>query len=221
MREPVTPTRPSAPETPAGLGAERSPREEHPRKGLTKPERAGAIMAAEPPSRRAAEPPSRRAAEPPSRRAAEPPSRRAAEPPAMSPSGAWRRRARRPSSPPDAPAGRGLASRRRALSSDRPGPRAARSLRRVLASALLALALLAGLPAGAQAQPTVGFSASTASVWEDAGSIDLTLTLSPAQATDVEVIVKTVPNTASHPRHLAPAVVGDGGGHHRQHAHHP
>ena len=119
----------------------------------------------------------------------------------MSPSGAWRRRARRPSSPPDASAGRGLASRRRALSSARPGPRAARSLRRglrsVLASALLALALLAGLPAGALAQPTVGFSASTASVWEDAGSIDLTLTLSPAQATDVAVIVKTVPNTAS------------------------
>ncbi len=81
MREPVTPTRPSAPETPAGLGAERSPREVHPRKGLTNAERAGAIIAAEPPSRRAAEPPSRRAAEPPSRRAAEPPSRRAAEPP--------------------------------------------------------------------------------------------------------------------------------------------
>ena len=119
----------------------------------------------------------------------------------MSPSGAWRRRARRPSSPPDASAGRGLAPRRRAASSDCPGPRAARSLRRglraVLASALLALALLAGLPTGAQAQPTVGFSANTASVWEDAGSIDLTLTLSPAQATDVEVIVKTVPNTAS------------------------
>ena len=119
----------------------------------------------------------------------------------MSPSGAWRRRVRRPSSPPDAPAGRGLASRRPAASSDRPGPRAARSLRRglrsVLASALLALPLLAGLPAGALAQPTVGFSANTASVWEDAGSIDLTLTLSPAQATDVAVIVKTVPNTAT------------------------
>ena len=115
----------------------------------------------------------------------------------MSPSGAWRRRVRWPSSPPDASAGRGFASRRRALSSDRPGSRAARSLRRVLASALLALALLAGLPAGAQAQPTVGFSASTASVWEDAGSIDLTLTLSPAQTTDVAVVVKTVPNTAS------------------------
>ena len=125
----------------------------------------------------------------------------------MSPSGAWRRRVRWPSSPPDASAGRGFASRRPAASSDRPDtptagrPRAARSLRRglraVLASAPLALAMLAGLPAGAQAQPTVGFSASTASVWEDAGSIDLTLTLSPAQATDVEVIVKTVPNTAS------------------------
>ena len=85
----------------------------------------------------------------------------------MSPSGAWRRRARRPSSPPDAPAGRGLASRRRAASSARPGPRAARSLRRglrsVLAAAPLALALLAGLPAGAQAQtvfttPTFGIA---------------------------------------------------------------
>ena len=119
----------------------------------------------------------------------------------MSPSGAWRRRARRPSSPPDASAGRGFASRRPAPSSDRPGPRAARSLRRglraVAAAAPLALALLAGLPAGAQAQPTVGFSANTASVWEDAGSIDLTLTLSPAQTTDVAVVVKTVPNTAS------------------------
>ena len=117
----------------------------------------------------------------------------------MSPSGAWRRRVRWPSSPPDASAGRGFASRRTAASSDR--PRGARSLRRglrsALAAALLALALLAGLPDGALAQPTVGFSASTASVWEDAGSIDLTLTLSPAQATDVEVIVKTVPNTAS------------------------
>ena len=125
----------------------------------------------------------------------------------MSASGAWRRRVRWPSSPPDASAGRGFASRRPAASSDRPDtptagrPRAARSLRRglraVLASAPLALALLAGLPAGAQAQPTVGFSASTASVWEDAGSIDLTLTLSPAQTTDVAVVVKTVPNTAS------------------------
>ena len=119
----------------------------------------------------------------------------------MSPSGAWRRRVRWPSSPPDASAGRGFASRRRAASSARPGPRGARGLcrglRSALAAALLALPLLAGLPAGAQAQPTVGFSASTASVWEDAGSIDLTLTLSPAQATDVEVIVKTVPNTAS------------------------
>ena len=125
----------------------------------------------------------------------------------MSPSGAWRRRVRWPSSPTDAPAGRGFASRRPALSSDRPDtptagrPRGARGLcrglRRALASALLALALLAGLPDGALAQPTVGFSASTASVWEDAGSIDLTLTLSPAQTTDVEVIVKTVPNTAS------------------------
>ena len=125
----------------------------------------------------------------------------------MSPSGAWRRRVRWPSSPPDASAGRGFASRRPAASSDRPDtptagrPRAARSLRRglraVLASALLALALLAGLPDGALAQPTVGFSASTASVWEDAGSIDLTLTLSPAQTTDVAVVVKTVPNTAS------------------------
>jgi len=56
---------------------------------------------------------------------------------------------------------------------------------------------LAGLPDGAQAQPTVGFSANTASVSEDAGSIDLTLTLSPAQTTDVAVIVKTVTNTAS------------------------
>ena len=115
----------------------------------------------------------------------------------MSPSGAWRRRARRPSSPPDASAGRGFASRRRAASSARPGPRAARGLRAVLASALLALALLAGLPDGALAQPTVGFSANTASVSEDAGSIDLTLTLSPAQTTDVAVVVKTVPNTAS------------------------
>ncbi len=125
----------------------------------------------------------------------------------MSPSGAWRRRVRWPSSPPDASAGRGFASRRPAASSDRPDtptagrPRGVRGqcrgLRSVLASALLALALLAGLPAGAQAQPTVGFSASTASVWEDAGSIDLTLTLSPAQATDVAVVVKTVPNTAS------------------------
>ena len=33
MSEPVTPTRPSAPETPAGSGAGRSLREEHPRKG--------------------------------------------------------------------------------------------------------------------------------------------------------------------------------------------
>ena len=115
----------------------------------------------------------------------------------MSPSGAWRRRVRWPSSPPDASAGRGFASRRRAASSARPGPRAARGLRAVLASALLALALLAGLPDGALAQPTVGFSASTASVSEDAGSIDLTLTLSPAQTTDVAVVVKTVPNTAS------------------------
>ena len=117
----------------------------------------------------------------------------------MSPSGAWRRRVRWPSSPPDASAGRGFASRRTAASSDRPAgrPRGARGLCRALAAAPLALALLAGLPAGAQAQPTVGFSASTASVWEDAGSIDLTLTLSPAQTTDVEVIVKTVPNTAS------------------------
>ena len=81
MRKLVTPTRSDAPETPAGLGAGRLPREEIPRKGLTNAESAGAIMAAEPPSRRAAEPPSRRAAEPPSRRAAEPPSRRAAEPP--------------------------------------------------------------------------------------------------------------------------------------------
>ena len=117
----------------------------------------------------------------------------------MSPSGAWRRRVRWPSSPPDASAGRGFASRRTAASSDRPAgrPRGARGLCRALAAAPLALALLAGLPAGAQAQPTVGFSASTASVWEDAGSIDLTLTLSPAQTTDVAVVVKTVPNTAS------------------------
>ena len=119
----------------------------------------------------------------------------------MSPSGAWRRRVRWPSSPPDASAGRGFASRRPAPSSARPGPRGARGLcrglRSALAAALLALPLLAGLPAGAQAQPTVGFSASTASVWEDAGSIDLTLTLSPAQTTDVAVVVKTVPNTAS------------------------
>ena len=120
----------------------------------------------------------------------------------MSPSGAWRRRVRWPSSPPDASAGRGFASRRPAASSDRPSERAhafsgARGLCRALAAALLALPLLAGLPAGAQAQPTVGFSASTASVWEDAGSIDLTLTLSPAQTTDVAVVVKTVPNTAS------------------------
>ena len=117
----------------------------------------------------------------------------------MSPSGAWRRRVRWPSSPPDASAGRGFASRRTAASSDRPAgrPRGARGLCRALAAALLALALLAGLPAGALAQPTVGFSASTASVWEDAGSIDLTLTLSPAQTTDVAVVVKTVPNTAS------------------------
>ena len=121
----------------------------------------------------------------------------------MSPSGAWRRRVRWPSSPPDASAGRGFASRRTAASSDRPDtptagrPRGARGLRAVLAAAPLALALLAGLPAGAQAQPTVGFSANTASVWEDAGSIDLTLTLSPAQTTDVAVVVKTVPNTAS------------------------
>ena len=121
----------------------------------------------------------------------------------MSPSGAWRRRVRWPSSPPDASAGRGFASRRPAPSSDRPDtptagrPRGARGLCRALAAAPLALALLAGLPAGALAQPTVGFSANTASVWEDAGSIDLTLTLSPAQTTDVAVVVKTVPNTAS------------------------
>ncbi|MDE0704438.1 MAG: hypothetical protein OXH59_12005 [Rhodospirillaceae bacterium] len=63
----------------------------------------------------------------PSRRAAEPPSRRAAEPPAMNPSGAWRRRFRFPSSRPD-------------LS------RFGGALRRGLASALLLLPLLAGLP---------------------------------------------------------------------------
>ena len=79
---------------------------------------------------------------------------------------AWLRRTRRPSSPPELPssAGRHSASRRPASLSDSSNPAsaqrvlaacasgAARRLRPVLASALLALPLLAGLPTGAQAQ---------------------------------------------------------------------
>ena len=79
---------------------------------------------------------------------------------------AWLRRTRRPSSPPEtsSSAGRHSASRRPAPSSGSSSPAsaqrvlaacasgAARRLRPVLASALLALPLLAGLPTGAQAQ---------------------------------------------------------------------
>ncbi len=83
---------------------------------------------------------------------------------------AWLRRTRRPSSPPELPssAGRHSASRRPASLSDSSNPASAqrvlaacasgvarrlrRGLRPVLASALLALPLLAGLPTGAQAQ---------------------------------------------------------------------
>ena len=79
---------------------------------------------------------------------------------------AWLRRSRRPSSPPEtsSSAGRHSASRRPAPSSGSSSPAsaqrvlaacasgAARRLRPVLASALLALPLLAGLPTGAQAQ---------------------------------------------------------------------
>ena len=83
---------------------------------------------------------------------------------------AWLRRSRRPSSPPEtsSSAGRHSASRRPASSSGSSNPASAQralaacasgaarrlrhGLRPVLASALLALALLAGLPTGAQAQ---------------------------------------------------------------------
>ncbi len=83
---------------------------------------------------------------------------------------AWLRRSRRPSSPPElsSSAGRHSASRRPASSSDSSGPASAQralaacasgatrrlrhGLRPVLASALLSLPLLAGLPTGAQAQ---------------------------------------------------------------------
>ena len=83
---------------------------------------------------------------------------------------AWLRRSRRPSSPPElsSSAGRHSASRRPASSSDSSSPASAqrvlaacasgatrrlrRGLRPVLASALFALPLLAGLPTGAQAQ---------------------------------------------------------------------
>ena len=83
---------------------------------------------------------------------------------------AWLRRSRRPSSPPEpsSSAGRHSASRRPAPSSDSSSPASAqrvlaacasgatrrlrRGLRPVLASALFALPLLAGLPTGAQAQ---------------------------------------------------------------------
>ena len=79
---------------------------------------------------------------------------------------AWLRRTRRPSSPPELPssAGRHSASRRPASLSDSSNPASAQRvlaacasgaalrLRPVLASALLALPLLAGLPTGAQAQ---------------------------------------------------------------------
>ena len=147
-----------------GVGPRRSS-QEIPLKGLTSAARAQSIMSAEPPSRRAAEPPSRRAAEPPSRRAAEPPSRRAAGhdcvrrvvapapgsglPPPESSSAGRRPDARRPASSTDsldpcaARAGTGV--RHGVL-------RLRRALRPVLACALLAGALLAGLPAGAQAQ---------------------------------------------------------------------
>ena len=83
----------------------------------------------------------------------------------MSASGAWRRRYQGPASPPESSsAGRRPETRRPASSTDSLAPCAARAgtgvrrgvLRRglwpVLACALLALPLLAGLPAGAQAQ---------------------------------------------------------------------
>ncbi len=128
------------------------------------------------PGRRVAGSPGRRVAGSPGRRVAGSPGRRVAGSPgrpccvrvtAMS-ACAWLRRSRRPSSPPESlsSAGRHSASRRPASSSDSSGPASAQralaacasgatrrlrhGLRPVLASALLSLPLLAGLPTGAQ-----------------------------------------------------------------------
>ncbi len=130
------------------------------------------------PDRRIAGSPDRRIAGSPDRRIAGSPDRRIAGSPdrpccvrvtAMSVP-AWLRRSRRPSSPPElsSSAGRHSAARRPASSSGSSNPASAqrvlaacasgaglrlrRGLRPVLASALLALPLLAGLPTGAQAQ---------------------------------------------------------------------
>ena len=134
------------------------------------------------PGRRVAGSPGRRVAGSPGRRVAGSPGRRVAGSPNLRPrfgmsALAWLRRRCRPSSPPDASssAGRRPDTRRPASSSDSLASSTARAaagvrhaalrlrpgLRPVLAAALLALPLLAGLPTGAEAQTTQTFVSNT------------------------------------------------------------
>ena len=121
---------------------------------------------------------------------------------------AWLRRRCRPSSPPDASssAGRRPDARRPASSSDsldlstaRAGAgvrhgarRLGRGLRPVLAAALLALPLLAGLTAGAEAQ-TVSISAPADAKEGSAGGRDIQFSLSHSGTTPTnDAIVRNV-----------------------------